>query len=385
MPSFLIVHCASQDGRIDAYRQPPTLDIGGLRVPLDWGDTTLHVPAGDLPVTVFVTRTSGQVEGAKITVRAPAGTGTRLTFVPPMQPGGASHLRIDGQWPADSSMHYYAARDARTLAPPAASSVPTPHIGGGRQVAQAGLRMAGTMPPPQPAAPVVRSAPMQSAPVQPAATQQPAPLPPVGPTPGSTASVPPRASSFGQQQGALVDPVVPASQPSPSQPTSRPAPQQPAPQQPAPQQPAPQQPAPQQAVPPRSAPPSQQAAPPQQRPQAQPPSFGQRKQPPPILTPAEFDRLEREAQEQQTRAYEAWVAQQHARAAQQAAPGTHGPAHTQHDGAPRPVGLPTASTGQAQPAWYPDPYRRADARWFDGRQWTSSVMRAGVRVQDLPG
>ena len=90
VPSFLIVHCASQDGRIDAYRQPPTLDIGGLRVPLDWGDTTLHVPAGDLPVTVFVTRTSGQVEGAKITVRSPAGTGTRLTFVPPMQPGGAS-------------------------------------------------------------------------------------------------------------------------------------------------------------------------------------------------------------------------------------------------------------------------------------------------------
>ena len=131
MPSFLIVHCASQDGRLDAYRQPPTLDIGGLRVPLDWGDVTLHVPAGDLPVTVFVTRTSGLVEGATITVRAPAATGTRLTFVPPLQPGGTSHLRIDGQWPADSSMHYYAARDARTLTAPASSSVPTPNVSGG--------------------------------------------------------------------------------------------------------------------------------------------------------------------------------------------------------------------------------------------------------------
>ena len=127
MPSFLIVHCAIHDGRMDAYRQPPTLDVGGLRVPLDWGDITLHVPSGDLPVTVFVTRTSGQVEGAMITVRAPAATGTRLTFVPPLQPGGVSHLRIDGQWPADSSMHYYAARDARTLTAPAVSSVPTPN------------------------------------------------------------------------------------------------------------------------------------------------------------------------------------------------------------------------------------------------------------------
>lgn len=95
MPSFLIVHSVIQDGRFDAYRQPPTLDIGGLRAPLDWGDITLHVPAGDLPVTVYVVRTDGQIEGAKITVRAPAGTGTRLTFIPPLQPGGTSQLRIE--------------------------------------------------------------------------------------------------------------------------------------------------------------------------------------------------------------------------------------------------------------------------------------------------
>lgn len=340
MPSFLIVHCASQDGRLDEYRQPPTLDVGGLRVPLDWGDITLHVPAGDLPVTIFVTRTSGQVEGAMITVRAPAGTGTRLTFVPPLQPGGASHLRIDGQWPADSSMHYYAARDARTLTAPAPSSVPTPHVGGGRQAAQAGLRV--TMPGARPPA---------------------APSPAVGPTPGSTGSVPPQPSSFGHRQGALVDPVVPSAQ-SPAQPQAGGSPQ------------------------------------------ASGPSFGQRpqpqveldvygrplvvgdRQPPPIPTPAEFDRLEREAQQAQARAYEAWVEQQRAQAAVQAAAhgGVQPPGASPHDGAPQPVGsLPGASTGQAQPGWYPDPYRRAEARWFDGRQWSSSVMRAGVRAHDLPG
>lgn len=324
VPSFLIVHCASQDGRLDAYRQPPTLDVGGLRVPLDWGDITLHVPAGDLPVTVFVTRTSGQVEGARITVRAPAATGTRLTFVPPLEPGGTSHLRIDGQWPADSSMHYYAARDARSFAAPAPSSVPTPHMGGGERDAQAGLR------------------------VESAA----APIAPVGPVPGSTASVPSGPSPFGHEQGARVDPVQ-SSADSPS------------------------------------------------RLQQRQPSFGQRqppqveldvygrplvagdRRPPPIPTPAEFDRLEREAQRAQAVAHEAWVEQQSPAAAQAAA--TERPGPSPHDGAPQPVGLPAAAAGQAQPGWYRDPYRRADARWFDGRQWTSSVVRAGARAQDPPG
>lgn len=346
MPSFLIVHCASQDGRLDAYRQPPTLDVGGLRVPLDWGDITLHVPAGDLPVTVFVARTSGQVEGATMTVRTPAGTGTRLTFVPPLEPGGASLLRIDGQWPSDPSMHYYAARDARTLTAPAASSVPTPNVGGGRQVAQAGIRVASGS-----------AQPMTS------------PTPAVGPTPGSTGSVPPQPSSFGQQQGALVDPVVSSPQSAPGLRRGQ-----------SPIAPQPQ-------------------GLPQQPPQ---PSFGQRPQPPveldvygrplaaggrqapPIPTPAEFDRLEREAQQAQARAYEAWAQQQRAQAAAHGAPQAR-PGPSQHDGAPQPVALPGASTGQAQPGWYPDPYRRADARWFDGRQWTSSVMRSGVRQQDVPG
>lgn len=342
MPSFLIVHCASQDRRMDAYRQPPTLDVGGLRVPLDWGDITLHVPAGDLPITVFVTRTSGQVEGATMTLRTPAGTGTRLTFVPPLDPGGTSILRIDGQWPSDPSMHYYAARDARTLTAPAPSSVPTPHVGGGRQAAHAALRTAG------------------------GAGQQMV-SPAVGPAPGSTGSVPTQLSPFGHEQGALVDPVVssPHSPHSPAGPGRGPS---------------------------RYAPPQQSG----------PPSFGQRAQPPverdvygrplapggrqapPIPTPAEFDRLEREAQQAQARAYDAWVEQQHAEAAAQAAADAM-PGPSRHDGAPPPVGLPGAGTGQAQPGWYADPYRRADARWFDGRRWTPSVMRAGARQQDPPG
>ncbi len=335
MPSFLIVHCASQDGRLDEYRQPPTLDVGGLRVPLDWGDITLHVPAGDLPVTVFVTRTSGQVEGAMITVRAPAGTGTRLTFVPPLQPGGASHLRIDGQWPADSSMHYYAARDARTLAAPAPSSVPTPHVGGGRQLAQAGLRV-----------------------MSPGAPRPAAPTPAVGPTPGSTASVPAQPSSFGHRQGALVDPVVPSAG-SPTQPPSSSGPSF-----------------------------GQRPQPPMELDVYGRPVVAGDRQPPPIPTPAEFDRLEREAQQAQARAYEAWVEQQRAQAAVQAAAqgAPQQPSPSPDDGAPKPVGiLPGASTGQAQPGWYPDPYRRADARWFDGRQWSSSVLRQGARAHDLPG
>ena len=319
MSSFLIVHSALHDGRLDAFRQPPVLDIGGLRATLDWGDITLQVPIGDLPVTLFVTRTSGQVEGATLTVRTPAGTGTRLTFVPPVQPGGASLLRIDGQWPADSSMHYYAARDARVLQQAPGAQPP---------LAQG---IAGAS---------------QQRPV--------APTPPVGPTPGSTGSVPTQPSMFGRQQGSRVDPVQPSAE--------------------SPVQPAPL------------------ARPPHLGPQpAQPPSFGQRterdvygrehaagdKQPAPIPTPAEFHRLEQEAAEAQRRVYEAWQAQQRAAQPQQGGA-------TPHDGAPRPIGL-AAGTGQAQPAWYPDPFRRAEVRWFDGRQWTASVMRGGLRGTDQPG
>ncbi|WP_072314427.1 DUF2510 domain-containing protein [Agrococcus sp. Marseille-P2731] len=318
MPSFLIVHSAPEDGRLDAYRQPPTLDVGGLRAPLDWGDITLHVPAGDLPVTVYVTRASGEIEGATITVRSPAGTGTRLTFVPPLSPGGRSLLRIDGQWPSDSSMHYYAARDARTLQPPSGASAPSVTFSG-------------------------------SAPAQQAAAPATAPTPAVGPMPGSTGSVPTQSSVFGREQGARVDPVRSSSPQAPTHLGPRPR--------------------------------AQQA-----------PSFGQRpqrverdvygrehpaddKQAPPIPTPAEFQRLEQEAADAQRRVHDAWQAQQHVE--QQAAA-------SQHDGAPQPIGL-APGTGQAPPSWYPDPFRRADARWFDGRQWTASIMRDGQRATDQPG
>jgi hypothetical protein len=357
MPSFLIVHSASPDGRIDGYRQPPTLDIAGWRAPLDWGDVTLHVPAGDLVVTVFVVRDDGQVDGARMTLRTPAGTGTRLTFVPPPQPGGRSQLRIDGQWPADPSMHYYAARDARVLAAPQ------------RRVPQSPAPQQATAPPqavPQQSVPrqparqqsvPLQPAPQRSVPLQPVLQPPPAdhgvqvvspaahvaqsPAVAVGPTPGSSASVPQQPTPFGHQQGARVDPVQATG------PRAQRAPQHPA----GPTHPAPA------------------------------PSFGQRhpdgrEAAPPIPTPAEFNRLEEAAREAQVRAYEAWQAQQ--QAPQPAAPWAD-------DGAPRPIGLGSPQAGQARPDWYPDPYRRADARWFDGQQWSASVMRGGVRGTDPLG
>ncbi|WP_026372716.1 DUF2510 domain-containing protein [Agrococcus lahaulensis] len=307
MPSFLIVHSAIADGRIDDFLHPPVLDIGGLHAPLDWGDITMHVPAGDLPLTISVTRADGVIEGARITVRAPAGTGTRLTFVPPARPGGRAQLRIEGQWPADSSMHYYAARDGRVLTSTAPRAAASPAVPGGE-----------------------------------AALHSPAPAsPPVGPAPGSTGSVPAQPTHFGQEQGAIVQPTVASRESAAAQ---------------------------------RAASPS--------------PSFGQRppverdvygrelpdREPPPIPTPADFDRLEREAH---VRAYEAWQAQQRA----MSAPAGHSP----HDGAPQPVGLAPVAPQQVPPDWYADPFQRADARWFDGRQWTSSVMRGGVRAHDQLG
>ncbi len=342
MPAFLIVHSATQDGRIDAYREPPVLDVSGLRVSLDWGDITLHAPAGDIPVTIFVTRMDGLIEGAKLTVRAPAGTGTRLTFIAPEQPGGQSILRIDGQWPSDSSMYYYAARDARELG----------HATQGLLRIPGRAELTGTVPSASAPGPQRRrSAPMAAGPERPSA-----PTAPVGPVPGSTASVPQHTSHFGREQGARVDPVRPAGD-SPVQPSRL-------------------------AQPPHLGP----------RP-VQQPSFGQRpprverdlygrehvvddRHAPPIPTPAEFHRLEQEAAEAQRRVYEAWQAQQ-PRPQQPHAP-------SPHDGAPQPIAL-HGGGAHAQPAWYPDPFGRAEQRWFDGRQWTASVMRGGMRATDQPG
>lgn len=402
MPAFLIVHCASPDGRLDAFRHPPTLEIGGLRAPLDWGDVTLHVPAGDLRVAVFATRPSGQVDGATLTVRAPAGTGTRLTFVPPLQPGASSTLRIEGQWPADSTMHYYAARDARVLTQAPTPSVTAGDVGSTRGGAAASVSAAApaSIPPAADVRVVGQAAPPPVA-----------PTPPVGPTPGSTGAVPPRPTAFGHEQGARVDPVQSPSAPNAAQ--RGPAPQHPQAPGQHPQMPTQQQPQPLAQQPQMQHPQSQQQpghpgaaqvgpapagpalAGPALAGPARPPSFGQRpprterdvygrehvaddRQAAPIPTPAQFHQLEREAAEAQRRVYEAWQAQQR----QRDQPSQ--PAHSPHDGAPRPIGL-QAGTGQAQPAWYPDPFRRADQRWFDGRQWTPSVMRGGVRGTDQPG
>lgn len=365
MPSFLIVHSASPDGRFDAYRQPPSLAVGALRATLDWGDITLQVPAGDIPVTIFATRTTGQVEGATITVRVPRGTGTRLTFVPPLQPGGRAQLRIDGQWPADSSMVYYAARDGRVLV------APTPSVA--QAVVAAAPPPPGSVPPVLHSAPPVVVSPLDAAaashpfasqPVEasappaaassaepPAASAPPEhdlrvvgtpivqpspPLPAVGPMPGSTASVPPQGSSFGQQQGARIDPVRvdPVLHGAPSIAGQR----------------------------------------------AQHDVYGRRiagdGTAAPIPTPAEFDRLEREAHEAQARQHEARLAQQGHRV---------GAAPARQDGIPAPIGLAPGTPSQPRQDWYPDPYRRAEMRWFDGSRWTSSVLRGGRREHDPLG
>nr|WP_241428988.1 DUF2510 domain-containing protein [Agrococcus sp. ARC_14] len=223
--------------------------------------------------------------------------------------------------------------------------------------------------------------------VSPAAETPVAPTPPVGPTPGSTGSVPPQPSPFGREQGARVDPVQPSAElPVHRAPLAQPPHLGPRPGPSAPQRPGRGEPGPLGGHP---------THPSQHQPQhpSQPPSFGQRpqrterdvygrehaaddRQPPPIPTPAEFHRLEQEAAEAQRRVYDAWQAQQRAQHAQA------GP--TPHDGVPQPIGL-AAGIGQAQPSWYPDPFRRAESRWFDGRQWTASVMRGGVRGTDQPG
>lgn len=327
MPAFLIVHSQSGTQGFGAYRQPPTLDIGGLRAPLDWGEVTLQVPPGDIPVTVFVTRADGNVEGSTITVRVPRGTGTRLAFRPG-QAGGHARLAIEGQWPADSSMHYYAARDGRTL---------TPHVAAAPQRPARPMQQPGAS---QPARTVHESQAAQqqraASPVAPGPSS-----PPVGPAPGSTGSVPERPSTFGQERGATIGAVhAAASVPAPG---------------------------------------------------SQQPSFGQRterdvygrehaandRQAAPIPTPAEFSRLEREAHEAQQRAYAEWQAQQGGAPA--------GPAPG-HEGRPEPIrGAAPSHPTQAAQGWYQDPFRRADLRWFDGQQWTPSVLRGGQRANDPLG
>ncbi|WP_137754896.1 DUF2510 domain-containing protein [Agrococcus sp. SGAir0287] len=254
MPSFLIVHSQPPGGRADRFAQPPTLEVAGLGARLDWGDTTFEVPPGDHRVTISVAPVAGGREGAVLTVRVLPETGTRISFSPPAQPGQPSTLRVDGQWPADAAMAYYAARDQRPLTPVAQ--------------AQAGADAAAAAPWGGPQA-SGGQAPSQASPGVAAPQRSPHPhptpsVPPVGPSIGSTGSVPvvgpppSSAPSFGQVQGAVVEPGAQQARPPAAPPTVPSA-------------------APTWAQPSPFAPPAQQGVPPQsgsQQPQQAPPSAG---------------------------------------------------------------------------------------------------------------
>lgn len=346
MPSFLIVNCSALDARTDAFVQPPTIDIAGMQAILDWGDVTLEVLPGDLPVTIWVQTASGGLEGAVMTVRVLPETGTRISFAPPQAPGAPSMLHVDGQWPSDAAMAYYAARDARVLAPNPAPGVARPlppqtqpdaNGWGSVQPAPTSVSPQPEPPasPPRPASPSEPEPPSASAQQHPwqamaqrsRAPQAPQPpqasfapvvaspaVPPVGPEIGSTGAVPPApthpaAAAFGQQQGAVVEPGHAAA--------------------------------------PHHAPHHHQG-------HAQPgavrkDAYGRDRvagdrSAPAIPTPSEYEQFANSRDDQQ---------------------------HAQQ----------VAAQSQQQ-GWYPDPYRRAELRWFDSERWTSSVMRGGRRERD---
>lgn len=441
MPSFLIVHSQPPGGRADLFAQPPMLDVSGLGARLDWGDTTFEVPPGDHRVTISVAPVAGGHEGAVVTVRVLPETGTRVSFAPPAVPGQPSTLRVDGQWPADAAMAYYAARDQRPLAPIAqqqdggrpagAPAWGGPHSHATNPVQRLPQGQPGGMPQPQhgglPQAPApTPSRPAAQAPV----VQQPTPsspmpaVPPVGPSIGSTGSVPvvaPRSSAptFGQMQGAVVEPgaqhalppapppivapvappawvqqqsafAPPASQPPAAPPAAvaqppRVAPPQAAPQQ-HPQQHAaapvvPMQPPAQHVAPPhqpQQAAPQQQVAPPQQPGPVAPPAFGPGAPQHPPMQPgvqSAFghqpivrrdvygrDRVDgdRSAPAIPTpRQFEDFARAERERHEAEA-----------------------VAASRQQQGWYPDPYGRSEVRWHDGERWTPSVMRGGRREHD---
>ena len=44
----------------------------------------------------------------------------------------------------------------------------------------------------------------------------------------------------------------------------------------------------------------------------------------------------------------------------------------------------TASTAAAPAAWYPDPSKRFELRYWDGAEWTEHVARGGQQFTDQP-
>lgn len=45
-------------------------------------------------------------------------------------------------------------------------------------------------------------------------------------------------------------------------------------------------------------------------------------------------------------------------------------------------GAPSGPLSSGPPAWGPDPFRRHEARWWDGAKWTDLVMTGGKQGQD---
>lgn len=211
MPTYLIIHSAAGDRDTSSFLQPPTLRVEDLECPLDWGDITLEVDGGSTEVEV--TAETGDYTGtARIPVDFVAETGTRLTFV--ASAGGSAQLSVNGQWPADAAMEYYAARDSRSLAP--AREVTTPI----HDSIAAESESAHSAPVVAPAEPAAAAEPAASAPAEPAVsapavsqdTDRPS-RPAVGPNIGSTGSVPSAtspdaASAFGVEQSRVVEPAA---------------------------------------------------------------------------------------------------------------------------------------------------------------------------------
>ena len=172
MPTYLIVHSTPGHPGAEAFSEPPRLRMGDDTCPLDWGDITLEVPAGSNTVELSALGASGPVRAA-IALDLPENSGTRVTFVA----GSPDGIVVNGQWPADAAMAYYAARDGRVLERVCTET---------DQAQGAGAA----------------SAPIEPMPSRPA----------VGPEIGATGSVPSATSpdahsEFGRVQAAVVEPA----------------------------------------------------------------------------------------------------------------------------------------------------------------------------------
>lgn len=403
MPSYLIVHSSTHGVRLDVFAQPPVIDVSGAQALLDWGDVTLEVEPGDHRVVVAVDLAGGGREGAVLTVRVLPETGTRISFAPPQAPGQPSMLRVDGQWPADAAMAYYAARSGRALQPGGPAPVvaaPGPQHTAMPQQPQHVAPQAPRAPQPpmqQPRQPWQPQQPMQPTPQQPA---QPQAMPSQQPMPQQAAPQQPTPQQAGPQHTGPQPSYTPQhTGPQPAfapQPTGQ---QQPVPQQP----PMQQQPVPQHQ--PMQQPPSAPAQP------QQPTAFGQARAPQPSVPPVgpgigSSASVPPPAPSTQSAPSFGQVTgavvvpgQPTGQGAQpvvrkdaygrdrvdgdRSAPAIPTPGQFQeYSRAERERQAASQAPQPQQQGWYPDPYRRSDVRWFDGSRWTPSVMRGGRQEVD---